>query len=148
METLGIMDLILTYWMTGWMGALLYWLPLSICVVGYTLRTMENYQKDLIERQKYLDYVKEKEKIKNDPAFVDQMEFELNRQFRNSDKFVSYYSPTDKIGTLIGRALVSIVPIANLWAGMFDVAPRLFSHLIERIEKIFDTPLVPPVKDI
>lgn len=130
---------LLTNWMTGWMGMLLYWLPLSICVVGYTLRTAENYQKDLIERDKYRKSSKIRKEMGSD---------ELNDYIRkNKDEYSSYYSPTDKIGTIIGRALVSIIPVANLWAGMFDVAPRLFHRLIERIEKIFDTPLVPPIKE-
>lgn len=130
---------LLTNWMTGWMGMLLYWLPLSICVVGYTLRTAENYQKDLIERDKYRKSSKIRKEMGSD---------ELNDYVRkNKDEYSSYYSPTDKIGTIIGRALVSIIPVANLWAGMFDVAPRLFHRLIERIEKIFDTPLVPEIKE-
>lgn len=130
---------LLTNWMTGWMGMLLYWLPLSICVVGYTLRTTENYQKDLIERDKYRKSSKIRKEMGSD---------ELNDYIRkNKDEYSSYYSPTDKIGTIIGRALVSIIPVANLWAGMIDVAPRLFHRLIERIEKIFDTPLVPEIKE-
>jgi len=130
---------LLTNWMTGWMEMLLYWLPLSICVVGYTLRTAENYQKDLIERDKYRKSSKIRKEMGSD---------ELNDYIRkNKGVYSSYYSPTDKIGTIIGRALVSIIPVANLWAGLFDVAPRLFHRLIERIEKIFDTPLVPAIKE-
>lgn len=133
---------LLTNWMTGWMGMLLYWLPLSICVVGYTLRTAENYQKDLIERDKVRNLIKKRKELEGNPEELER----FNRN-RDTDKYASYYSPTDKIGTLIGRALVSVIPVANLWAGMFDVAPRLFHRLIERIEKIFDTPLVPPIKE-
>jgi len=133
---------LLTNWMTGWMGMLLYWLPLSICVVGYTLRTAENYQKDLIERDKVRNLIKKRKELDGNPEELER----FNRN-RDTDKYASYYSPTDKIGTLIGRALVSVIPVANLWAGMFDVAPRLFHRLIERIEKIFDTPLVPPIKE-
>lgn len=29
------------------LGFLLYWVPVAICAVGYTLRTWKNYQKDL-----------------------------------------------------------------------------------------------------
>lgn len=124
----------------------LYWLPLSICVVGYTLRTAENYQKDLNERDKYKVLMNKRKELESDPEELDR--FVRSGEARDSDKYTSYYSPTDKIGTLIGRALVSIVPVANLWAGMFDVAPRLFRRLIERIEKIFDSPLVPAPKEV
>lgn len=141
MITNGI-NYLLTNWMTGWMGMLLYWLPLSICVVGYTLRTAENYQKDLIERDKVRNLIKKRKELEGNPEELER----FNRN-RDPDKYAYHYSPTDKIGTLIGRALVSIIPVANLWAGVFDVAPRLFHRLIERIEKIFDTPLVPPIKE-
>jgi hypothetical protein len=129
---------LLTNWMTGWLGMLLYWLPLSICFVGYTLRTMENFQKDVLERDRYIKSEKLREELSSDD-FNDYIR-------KNRDEYVSYYHPTDKIGTLIGRALVSITPVANIWAGMFDVAPRLFHRLIERIEKIFNAPLVPEIK--
>lgn len=54
-----------------------------------------------------------------------------------------YYSPTDTIGSLIGRALVSFIPIGNLWAAMFDVSPEFFGRIFEWIGKVFDQPLVP-----
>lgn len=55
----------------------------------------------------------------------------------------AYYSPTDKLGTLIGRGLVSIIPVANLCAAVFDVAPEAFARLFIKLEQIFDIPLVP-----
>jgi len=146
METItdGVFYL-LSFWMTGWPALPLYWLPLSLCVFGYTLRTTENYQKDLIEREKFLNYEMKRKELEGDVDALDQ----LYRSVRiENEKYTTYYKPTDRIGTLIGRALVSIIPIANLWAGMFDISPRLFSRLIERIEIIFDTPLVPSNKDI
>lgn len=59
---------------------------------------------------------------------------------------VQVYFPTDTIGTLVGRAVVSGVPIANLWAALFDVAPELFSKLFSWIGKVFNIPLVPAKK--
>ncbi len=60
---------------------------------------------------------------------------------KREDKF---YSPTDRVGTLIGRGLVSIIPIANLCAAAFDLAPEMLRGVFDRLEKIFDQPLVPP----
>lgn len=136
---------LLSFWMTGWLGLLLYWLPLSLCILGYTLRTAENYQKDLIERDKVLNYEMKRKELEGDVDALDRFYRSVKTE---NEKYATYYSPTDRIGTLIGRALVSIIPIANLWAGMFDISPRLFSRLIERIEIIFNTPLVPSNKDI
>lgn len=97
---------------TSWMGFGLYWLPLSICVYGYTTRTWLNYQKDVAAR----------EKAEHD------------------------YRPTDTIGTLIGRGLAATIPVVNLWAACFDVAPRLFASMFKWFGRVFDQPLVPKRK--
>lgn len=123
-----MIETILNYWANPWIALFLYWLPMSICAVGYTLRTFENYHKDLLARDKYI------------AALSDAMNIDDNGMAKRG---VSYYHPTDRIGTLIGRALIVFVPLANVWAAVFDVSPRLFSRVVEKIEKIFDQPLVP-----
>lgn len=55
----------------------------------------------------------------------------------------STYYPTDTIGTLIGRALVSIVPLANVCAAAFDLAPEVFGRFFDWIGRVFNQPLVP-----
>jgi hypothetical protein len=101
-----------------YMAFLLYWGPLIICVVGYTIRTWRNYQKDIIRREMTAD----------------------------AKSVAVYYNPTDTVGTLIGRAIVSVCPAANFWAAAFDVGPELFAGVIKRLAVIFDQPLVPPRK--
>jgi hypothetical protein len=59
----------------------------------------------------------------------------------------AYYSPTDRLGTLIGRGMVSVIPIGNLLAAVFDLAPEVFARLFERLEKLFDIPLVPDTEN-
>ena len=97
---------------TSWMGICLYWLPLVVCIYGYTLRTWFNYKKDLVSRDRV----------------------------QNSQQY--YYYPTDTIGDLVGRAVVSVVPIINLWACLFDVSPKLFASFFGWINKVLDTPIV------
>ena len=97
-------------------GILLYWVPLSICVFGYTLRTFNNYQGDVKDRS-----------IKGTTG-------------------KDYYYPTDRYGDLIGRFFASIIPVVNLWTAMFDVSPRLFSKFFRFIGDFFDKPLVPKRK--
>lgn len=58
----------------------------------------------------------------------------------------AFYYPRETVGCLIGRALVTILPIANLWAALFDLAPKIFSEFFTLIGKIFDQPLVPDTK--
>jgi hypothetical protein len=66
--------------------------------------------------------------------------YRKDRKARDTEKF---YSPTDTVGTLIGRGIVSVVPIANLCAAAFDLAPEMLGRFIERIGRIFNQPLVP-----
>lgn len=106
-----MIDWILRFEFNSLLGIILYWVPLSFCAGGYTVRTWINYQKDV-----------------------------------NTRKSEDYYSPTDTIGTLIGRALVSLLPIANLWATAFDVAPEVFKSFFKWIGSVFDIPLVPKKK--
>lgn len=53
------------------------------------------------------------------------------------------YIPSETIGGLMGRALVTLVPIANLWAAMFDVGPEVFGKFFRWLGDVFDQPLVP-----
>lgn len=100
-----------TWWTTGWLGMLLYWLPASFCLVGYTLKSWGDVRHDIKKR--------------------DSAEF---------------YHPNITVGTIIGRSVLSVIPVANLWAGMFDLAPKLFGDLFEWIGRVFDVPLVPKRK--
>lgn len=59
------------------------------------------------------------------------------------EKPQGYYSPTDTIGTLIGRGLISIIPPANLLAAVFDLSPWVFKGFFSRLGYFFDIPLVP-----
>ena len=111
----GIIQLLTNFSFTSLMGIYLYWAPLTLCAWGYTLHTWQNYQKDIVERDKY--YANPRDKM--------------------------YYSPTDTIGTLIGRAIVTFMPVANLWVAVLGFGPRLFSGFFRRVGKIFDIPLVP-----
>jgi len=102
---------------TSAMGIILYWMPATICSVGYFLRTLKNYRHDIVSRE---------EASRND---------NLN------------YRPTDTIGTLIGRGLVSTIPVCNLFAAVFDVAPSMLGRFFGFIGRVFDQPLVPRVRN-
>jgi len=52
------------------------------------------------------------------------------------------YFKSDTLGTLIGRTIVTICPIANLFAAIFDLGPRLFGSFFRVIGEVFDQPLV------
>lgn len=100
----------------SWLALGLYWMPLALCAYGYTVRSARRFSADRIARA------------------------EADTEER------AYYSPSITIGTLIGYAILSVMPIANLFSAIFDVAPKLFSSLIEWCEKALNIPLVPKRK--
>lgn len=103
-----MIDYVLNFQWNGLIAILLYWVPLSLCVAGYTVRTAQNYMADKVKREE-----------------------------------ATFYTPTDRLGTLIGRGFVSICPVANIWAAMFDLAPKFLGRFFEGLERAFNMPLVP-----
>ncbi len=59
----------------------------------------------------------------------------------------AFYRPTDTLGSLIGRALVTMLPVGNLLAAIFDLSPEVFGKFFEWIGKVFNQPLVPDLPD-
>ena len=62
---------------------------------------------------------------------------------KNRETDPNHYYPTDTLGHVIGRIVASIMPIANIWAAIVDLGPKVFSSFFEWIGKVFDMPLVP-----
>jgi hypothetical protein len=56
------------------------------------------------------------------------------------------YIPNLTVGTILGYGLLTIMPIANLFAAIFDVGPKVFSGVVRFLERVFTQPLVPPLK--
>lgn len=96
-----------------WIAIGLYWLPLAFCAVFYFLRTCKNYVKDRKKR---------------------------SEAERDTTK---HYVPTDTLGDILGRALITIVPVANIVAGVFDLAPDVFEAFFKWLGRTFNQPLVP-----
>ncbi len=86
------------------------------------MRSWDRYQKDVNSRAEYEEY-------KAGP--------------KDQKLYVSAYHPSLKVGSILGYALLCIIPIANLFAAIFDVAPKVFRGVIEFLEKVFNQPLVP-----
>ena len=100
----------------GWIALVAFWLPLLLCAYGYIIRSARDFANDRAARANS----------------------ELPASQSNG-----YYSPTITIGTLVGRVLLTVVPIVNLFAAIFDVAPKVFGDFIKWFGKAFDIPLVP-----
>lgn len=104
--------------LTSWIGFFLYWLPMSICVCGYTALTWVNYQSDIAERDRV---------SKNQEAGGGEY----------------YYYPTDTVGDLVIRVLFSVIPIVNIIAACLDVAPNLFATMFKWVKTRLTHPIVP-----
>lgn len=97
----------------GWIALLLYWLPLVLCAIGYSVRSVRRYNKDRTARAK----------ADADPK--------------------AYYWPELKLGDLIGYAFVTVCPIGNLLAVIFDVGAPMIREFFWWLGSVFDIPLVP-----
>lgn len=122
-----------------WMAILLYFVPLVFCHVFYFVRTVRNWSKDRAKRDLCTRY---------NAAWVALSEQDKGHPYAHIPEALHggncLYHPTDTIGSIIGRVLVSWIPMANLWAAMFDLAPGVFEKLFNWIERVFNQPLVPP----
>lgn len=107
----------LGYWANQYIAFGLYWLPLAVCAIGYTIRSAQDIQNDKRSRDKTM-----------------------------KDGRPNFYLPTITIGTLIGRGLVSVIPVANLCAAIFSVAPEFLGSFFTWIGNAFNQPLVPERK--
>lgn len=117
------MDWILNFEWNGLLGILLYWVPALFCAIFYTVRTAEGYMADKNALAKHLEARRAEETSPYRGGF--------------------YYTPRETIGRILGRALVSIIPVANIWAALFDLSPKVFERVFRWIGRVFDQPLVP-----
>jgi hypothetical protein len=53
------------------------------------------------------------------------------------------YIPTDDVGSVLGRVFVSIIPVLNLIAVVFDLSPKIFSRFFSGLYELLTQPLVP-----
>lgn len=97
----------------SWIALLLYWLPLVMCAYGYAVEFVQLYRDEIRARAK---------------AEADEK---------------AYYSPTLTLGWIVGHVVITIVPIVNLLAAVFDAAPKAFGDFFTWLGKALDIPLVP-----
>lgn len=100
----------------GWLALLLYWAPLVLCALGYSVRGVRAYRKELAGRAR----------AEADPK--------------------AYYYPSLTVGDLVGHVFVVLCPVVNLGALFFDVGGEMIRHFFWTLGKLLDIPLVPRVK--
>ena len=94
-------------------GFVLYWIPVAICAIGFTLRTIKNCSKEVAHRKQY------------------------------EEGKTSYYDPEETIGRIIGRFIITFIPIANLGIAVCDFGADFVNGFFTWIGRVFDQPLVP-----
>ena len=100
----------------GWIALILYWIPLALCAIGYSVRAARRYNKDRVARSK----------ADADPK--------------------AYYYPELKLGDLIGYVLIIVCPLVNLLAVIFDVGAPMIREFFGWLGSMFDIPVVPSHK--
>jgi hypothetical protein len=102
----------------SWIALVTNWLPGALCAYGYLLRSIYKIRQDKAKRQ----------------------------EAESGEKLNAYYLPGITVGSLVGYFVLTITPIANLFAAIFDVAPGLFRRFFDWCARVLDVPLVPKRK--
>lgn len=100
----------------SWIGIIIYWVPMAICAIGYTLRTFANCGKELQERKAY---------ARGD---------------------ISCYEPEETVGVILGRMITCFIPIANLGVAVFDFGATYLELFVKFLDRTFNQPIVPKLK--
>lgn len=101
------------WWMTGLAGIVLYWLPAGICAVYSVRLTIGDYRRDLQRRSRYL-----------------------------AGEGHSY-RPVLTVGVILLRAVVPLIPVANLMQAVFRAMPSLLYRAFSMVGRLLNAPLVP-----
>jgi hypothetical protein len=102
---------------------LTYWLPVVLCIFGYLRQNQEEYKTDVANRTEY-------EKTLSSPNF------DPNGSWRPS------YTPTLTVGTVVGRIVVSLVPLVNIFKGIYFLF-HIGSDIVGFFNDWLNIPLVP-----
>lgn len=97
----------------GWIALLLYWVPIVLCAIGYSVSVVRQYKQDRSGR-----------------AHADE-----NPKWN--------YYPTLKLGDIFGYAFLTVCPLVNLLMVIFDVGAPMIREFFERLRSVLDIPLVP-----
>lgn len=72
---------------------------------------------------------------------------EYREELRARDSSGHYY-PKLTVGTIVGRAFCTVVPLINLLALVFDAGPFLLSSIYKKFDMFLDYPIVKPIRKV
>lgn len=114
-----------------------YVIPFSISIIYTVLITFKNYQKDLYNRAFWELYLKERNEVSK--GNLSDIEFKSKYP---SSILLYEYSPTDTIGEVLKRLIMSISPGFNLFLSVHYAIPFLFENVFKWFSELMEIPLV------
>jgi len=114
------------WWISGIMGICVYWLPVVILLVHYSMRSWSDIQEDRKAVEKYNEAVKAWE----------------NAPDHDGHGKPNYYHEHTTIGRMVGRYVVAFVPVVNLGLALFDALGEMMDTIGKRIRKIFNINII------
>lgn len=111
-----MIDFVLNFQFNTLLAVYLYWLPLAVCLVGYTVRTVKHYRKEVARRE---DYIRSN---------------------------YHCFDTTLTLGVVVGRLFCAVVPGLNILAMIFSVGGPMLRDIFEFFSDLLNIPLVRPLK--
>lgn len=114
------------FWEMNTLNAFLYYVPAFLCLVFYFGKSVLEFKKDFDARAGG--------RIKTlDP-----------KKANSYDRQVALdYVPHITYGTLLGRFVLSLLPVANLWLTVTEVMWTYITNIMEFFQEFFNKPIVP-----
>ena len=103
-----MIDFVLDFQFNTWLAVGLYWIPLFLCLVGYSVRTWKDYQKDI-------------DKITVAKHSISQYSVEGSLT----------------VGSIIGRVIGSVTPGLNLICLIFSIGYGMLCSIGELLADFF-----------
>ena len=119
----------ITTWFTTYLNWF-YYVPLAFCAIGVPLRFITVGRQDVVAPRARTEWVAPEPDPANPNAW------------RPNNTRPSYY-PKLTVGYMVGRVILSVIPVANLWYAAFHILPFLLTDFLATLEKWFDKPLFP-----
>ena len=116
----------------SYLALALYWIPVVVCLVGYAILSVRMYYKDVEARA---TAISNREKQRQDAA----------NGVTGTRYYSTFYLPKLTVGWLVGHALISFIPVLNIWMSLFDVLPRVASNVVRTLGRVLNIPFVPPL---
>ena len=115
----------------------LYWLPLTLCIIGYFIKLIYRCKNDIENKNEYIK--------KYNEWFNKYNREDKTNIVRKPDE----YEPEVTIGTIIAYIVISCIPLVNILYFIFDICRTTILEIFEKLCKVplIAKPKLPTAKD-